>query len=1564
MNHFIKNTVLIIIILLCNQKTYSHSSDSSIYNENYNVLINNFIGNISTNEITTNYFLDKSPPLFNPDMYSGSINDSNSVDKYCWWRAYATYQLSEINDILPASEDLINSIDHIAVQNESAIPILLLFNEYERLKSTAISDNLIYFDGNSIHDVPNRTNTPFIKNTSFVGTVSEVLFQNTQLKFVFKNEFFITNLAENIDKAEINFDDGNGFVELIDNNVYDINYETDGKKHIIYKITTIGGEFLSHSYINISRPYAFSTSNVSFYTESLKKYLGESGVAKVDIVYGCGHDKLIKPLIIVEGIDPPENTVLGYPNHDYIFAINYLRSSQPLMDTLKLEDYDLVIIDFAHGADYIQRNAYVVERVIDYVNTVKYNNGSTEKNAIIGYSMGGVVARYALRDMELSNLNHDTRLFISFDSPQLGANNPISVQHLGDHTKKIIDRLCSNWLTGKAGAALSIGVRQVNAAYSAQHGPASRQLTIYQSHGAYDEYSNSILYDAFMNELNVSMGMPLNCRNVTIVNGSGTGNNISNFNAGDIILDVYSNNTLFSSFGYEKFGLALLNVAGTGITHHSVLKAIPSTYIQNHKVYSGHFKFSILFIPIIDDEKNKYTESYFKPYDNCPGSYFELTLVNSSGSIPVGVNSAINYFTFIPSVSSVLLKSPERDNLDYNLISNNIVSSNKTPFNGYISATYNTGDLYDFYNRSHVTVLPNENDLFILDELHSNIKRRFNQNLFNTTNISFNFTNYFSDRLNSTNINQGSVLKFNCNAPSGFINSGLSSPQPNSNIEVYTYTCDDIVINNNFGGNIIIGDNTINTTAILHITQDSKLYLKSGSTLTINNNSKLVIEKGAELIIESGAILNLVGSNSILELFGKIIIADETQFSKMGSGYIRFKNSTESQIILGMNSKFIYNGNGISDKIFELDGCQAKIISNSNGELLLSNTYLHFLNQGKLIVDCKLNLTYSKLSGVYNPNNSNDNGYGLVVYGQKELIINNCEFSNTTVGIEAYLAYTNNLTFAIQECTFHDNMYGVKSDGRGFIIENSNFENNSYHVYSTNLNLSSSITNSNFLNYALTAMTFSGSPLSTILLDNVHIIPSISGYNISGIEVFYTNINIKCSDIYGFNKAVRLSQGATLDASNANEDNYGNNTFSIDENAIYNSAVFELTGANQLFMDYGYNKLRKPENNSEANYYYVKGSLSSIGKTIEAKYNYWYPDYFTTTNTLPTASEFNLDVKTKISYNPIAPSGVYDNFCLSSSFRVADPCQNPNDCPNSSINLINNCAECNSVLINGKALNVKLKNVIKEIRLDTLNVNTINHIAKLDSIINKSYAGKKVKLELIKEIAILQLLKQYNVLINSNYNLDSTNQSKLISILDNRINYYLVNGKSDLASYLYLTKANYYLSVNNFELSKLNFDFALNNAIVNSELNSQIEFQKCLANVKELFVLNLIDDSTRVQMMSSCQDLLSENNASNKLQNNSESISQKINIKVKNVIVKPNPASDHLNVDFVDFSNDVISLKIYDIFGREIFTKNLNESIRNKIETERVDLTNFPEGIYIIVIKNQDFLSYNKFIVE
>src|SRR5690606_29754005 len=196
---------------------------------------------------------------------------------------------------------------------------------------------------------------------------------------------------------------------------------------------------------------------------------------------------------------------------------------QNMADILRDEGYDIVILNapvyttdgktIDGGGDYIQRNAMVLVAMIKQLNADKVGDNEL---VVLGPSMGGLIARYALSYMEDNSLDAETRLYISFDSPHRGANIPISLQYLinyfadqvGDPTaQQVVDQLLNS--------------------------PAAKEMLVDHLLGhlllgsTYEQDPTKVLplgapgfRTEFQAELD-ALGFPTNVRNVTMINGSG-----------------------------------------------------------------------------------------------------------------------------------------------------------------------------------------------------------------------------------------------------------------------------------------------------------------------------------------------------------------------------------------------------------------------------------------------------------------------------------------------------------------------------------------------------------------------------------------------------------------------------------------------------------------------------------------------------------------------------------------------------------------------------------------------------------------------------------------------------------------------------------------------------------------------------------------------------------------------------------------------------------------------------------------------------------------------------------
>src|SRR5690606_17871898 len=141
-----------------------------------------------------------------------------------------------------------------------------------------------------------------------------------------------------------------------------------------------------------------------------------------------------------DGFDPNDSRSVPL-----IYDLLNYGSGQNLADDLREQGYDIVILNFptyvqtetgetvSGGSDFIQRNAMVLVELLNEINEQKTGD---QQNVVIGPSMGGLISRYALRYMEMNSLAHETRLYVSFDSPHKGSNIPIGFQHLFNYMAK------------------------------------------------------------------------------------------------------------------------------------------------------------------------------------------------------------------------------------------------------------------------------------------------------------------------------------------------------------------------------------------------------------------------------------------------------------------------------------------------------------------------------------------------------------------------------------------------------------------------------------------------------------------------------------------------------------------------------------------------------------------------------------------------------------------------------------------------------------------------------------------------------------------------------------------------------------------------------------------------------------------------------------------------------------------------------------------------------------------------------------------------------------------------
>lgn len=241
-----------------------------------------------------------------------------------------------------------------------------------------------------------------------------------------------------------------GFQTVTIGSSFSVNYSDTGSKRWTIKATLNDNSVLQcyadYNVLKAANTGARYSSNQSVIPAwgVVNAVNGIRGGATVWVNYSRNNfsGTLRKPLIVVEGYDVSFIAPSLQSDYDVDYFINQelSKANVPGWDfNGQLDDiagYDLIFINFNDGAADIVLNAGAVQEVINRVNANKVNDNRfgniRQQNVVMGLSMGGLCARYALANMtkNFPATPTETRLLITHDSPHKGANVPLGLQYL------------------------------------------------------------------------------------------------------------------------------------------------------------------------------------------------------------------------------------------------------------------------------------------------------------------------------------------------------------------------------------------------------------------------------------------------------------------------------------------------------------------------------------------------------------------------------------------------------------------------------------------------------------------------------------------------------------------------------------------------------------------------------------------------------------------------------------------------------------------------------------------------------------------------------------------------------------------------------------------------------------------------------------------------------------------------------------------------------------------------------------------------------------------------------
>ncbi|MDR3327706.1 MAG: T9SS type A sorting domain-containing protein [Prevotellaceae bacterium] len=705
---------------------------------------------LEANRIPNGLLLDAAVEFADLSKYNGTLPDSSYTSSKIVTDIYNTLVMSRLHEsavIKKTPEEFTN--DWKSAQLPDIVPLGGVFYKYSQFSESTLQNaknGAVVWDGTYLLDryEKRRWINPYEEKYVFAIAPAVNSFNKLHFQIVLPDNLFLSNQAD-INRIEYKLADGRGttYQVLPPNRLIDVRYPSTGEYHWTFKITLNSGEVLySHTLFTIDGNLDKYETSPSTRLKSMS--LGQYTKVEIDpfsvpgpfiwsssvhkaratmyIQLASGHTQITKPLIVAEGFDMgcilSPSTEAGLSNIDkFINSVNPNEYETPLGQ--KLKTYDIIYVDWGNGVDYIQNNADLLKKAIRWVNN---NKAGTEKNVVLGQSMGGLVARYALKDMEDKGENHDTQLFISHDAPHLGANIPLGLQ---DMLINISNTYIHSPILAGVGEFIVPVFNQgisFNDILTLAGTPAARQMLINYVNKSYN-IDNSI-HNNWQAEL-LAKGYPKQTRNVAISNGSECGTDQTS----NELLRLYKETK--EQYLFSDILGVLLGVATTRLDL-VFLAALPgsSKYVfdftvkpmlllnANNQIYRGKITYKkkvLWFIPAQTSllSGSKYQPSNVFPMDKYGGGKFNLNFE----ALPsfLAKDLVANPFSFIPTASALDYYSGKTALTEaaYQKSFSPVDDAANVPFANFVAEQMNE-------NNTHIS-FSNRNGQFIINQLSTNI---------------------------------------------------------------------------------------------------------------------------------------------------------------------------------------------------------------------------------------------------------------------------------------------------------------------------------------------------------------------------------------------------------------------------------------------------------------------------------------------------------------------------------------------------------------------------------------------------------------------------------------------------------------------------------------------------------------------------------------------------------------------------------------------------------------------------------------------------------------------------
>jgi hypothetical protein len=710
----------------------------------------NYLHDMAAHDVDSIYFQPQHTDTLDYQLFLKMLTESKGM-------AYDT--------MLVANAD--STYKYANQMGEDTIRLGIMDFDFYRVKSAAMTSNT-YFIFDTVNDVlsdqPVRPGYPYDRyNACVLAPLSPSNYSSKVVycidpAYIFadpaNSNFYNGSWANSIFK--IDFADGNGWQVI---NTSAISYYT-----VQYTSATGGDVILKWDLLNTTRNTrerhkfgnAIFTTGKEDDVEESDEHFQLPGL-NIGVYKGCENirDEDRQVLIYLEGFDPLD----AYPTLGRSIKSIYDGQIKTTgIEDLKRYGYDIYVVSWHNSRVDIKLNAQFVEGLLGYLNC---NHPSKQPYVIMGESMGGLVARYALLEIEAGkkvgcnvDKGHNTRLLITLDSPHKGANVPLSVQFL---YQDVVNNFFP-MLAPDQRAALTL-------THQGLEGDAVKQMLYYHANMCLNTSAPQPglphpMHQAFLSDLKRLGNYPTQCKTIAMSNGAMDGSGQTN---------AYNGNTRVANDDLLAFNSSsYINLLGLKIpifTANLVLRTQPSGSGLVYKINAGTFGIKVKLkwwgikvtvgynslinnnsrtisngdaictqaggvyqIPVLNTGKvlsgmEGFSDFFFPKYSNTinngNGSYTIKSQWTKSGWF--GNNTVISsqgyHWNFVPSISALDYNT---SNLGYNIESDHFSIPSNTPFKAVIGIYRNCDEWQTYINPLNPSKYP-----FLKNREHLTLRNDF-----------------------------------------------------------------------------------------------------------------------------------------------------------------------------------------------------------------------------------------------------------------------------------------------------------------------------------------------------------------------------------------------------------------------------------------------------------------------------------------------------------------------------------------------------------------------------------------------------------------------------------------------------------------------------------------------------------------------------------------------------------------------------------------------------------------------------------------------------------------------